>query len=669
MSILLCQIALCTLHATHILQCCTHPRTRRVHRSSTCRPKFLGPIRFRMRGRGASGAGRMGKRAGAPADKAAPAAKPKAKAARTALPCSASAEALASSPQKTKEVSKTAVNASLQSELADYDSAVLAHPAFNGVMDDDPSGYSGVVPYCEKKAEEFLNEKASDYLAACPLFWLNLHFEPQPNLPKYKSRIENLRKHFFNEPTRYPREILVCHIRGDPLPHQRKAQLCACCPPELRDALRMALGMAATTETGEETLREWRQVIASIPIRFKVTSAEGALVDAFQSSVQIREDIAELNANMRMSNLLRSFEIMDLKQRLEDGGVKQNKKTLAQQYSKVTFANQSEPVTQTFVEHCLALHNNVLCVKEVCEICFRFDNAVMNPMDSVDKYRQAAQGCDRKPELMIWAFQMLWDHWCCVDGKDSIPLRALEGKINGWGGKSLTDLFLLKRQIRDLLYRRVEETNWPVEVKTQFRTWTDSAPAIRERFGTIDEPMKPVAGATANRALPASWPPSAEKMLLVVESLVYGYKYDSHLVKMMANRKTVAECIDHTDVSHFMSAFATEYEKEKENKEDEAPEEDASDAEEKLAADNVKYAIETNMSAVETLLADADSGAVTMMEEMKKEAISLSKLAERRMNNYIKFVPAAETGGVVKELENSEPGQSKGSPKQYLYHL
>ena len=201
-------------------------------------------------------------------------------------------------------------------------------------------------------------------------------------------------------------------------------------------------------------------------------------------------------------------------------------------------------------------------------------------------------------------------------------------------------MFLFKRQIRDVLYRRVEETNWPVEVKTQFRTWTDSAPAIRNRFGTIDEPMKPVAGAKANRALPASWPPSAEKMLLVMESLVYGYKDDSHLVKMMANRKTVAECIEHTDVSHFMSAFATEYEKEKDDKQEEAQDEDPTDAEEKLAADDVKYASETSMSAVETLLADADMGAVTMADDVKKEAISLSKLAERRMNNYIRFLPA-----------------------------
>ena len=152
-------------------------------------------------------------------------------------------------------------------------------------------------------------------------------------------------------------------------------------------------------------------------------------------------------------------------------------------------------------------------------MCFKFDKLPFNPMDSVDKYRQAAHGCEKKKELMVWTFNMLWDHWCCTDGKDSIPLRALEGKISGWGGKSLTDLFIFKKSLRDVLYKRMEELNWDLETKSQFRTWTESVAAVRAKFGTIEEPVIQLegAGAHADRVLPAAWPASADKLLLIME--------------------------------------------------------------------------------------------------------------------------------------------------------
>ena len=428
------------------------------------------------------------------------------------------------------------LNAEIQTLLCRFDNAILGHECFAGLMDDEPTSFCGVPPFDEAMCAQMM-EAGQSYVAAVTLFWLNLRFEPQPNVPKYMVRIENLQNHFFSTPSRYLGEVLVCLVRGDPLPQTNKGQLKAVCPPELRDALRKAIGEDIMNNPGDhDLLGKWRQVIRSIPVRFKPTEPDHQLTVAFESSVQTREDIGVLHANMRMSSLLRSYEIMDLRAQLEAGGSRQNKKTLAEHYSKVRFAASSERVSPTLVENCMTLHNNVIVIKEIADICFRFDKLNNNPMDSVDKYKQVAVACDKKKDLMVWSYQMLWDHWCCTDGKDPIPSGALHGSLVGWQGKCLTDLFLFKRSVRDCCFKRMGQMNWDCQVKAEFRAWAESVVACRNKFGTIDPPALPVAGQDADRTLPAAWPPSAEKLLLVMETLVYGYKQDANGVKMMGNK-------------------------------------------------------------------------------------------------------------------------------------
>ena len=158
-----------------------------------------------------------------------------------------------------------------------------------------------------------------------------MQHEPQPNVPKYRERIDNLRLHFFSEPAKFPTnlETVIFVNDGDTMPHENKTQLKAASPPELRDALRMAVADAVRNGESDDTLKQWRKCIQSIPVRFKATDPEQKVSSEFESSVQKRDDIGVLHANVRMSALLRSNEVMDLKAQLETGGAKQNNKLLS----------------------------------------------------------------------------------------------------------------------------------------------------------------------------------------------------------------------------------------------------------------------------------------------------------------------------------------------------
>ncbi|CAK0890745.1 unnamed protein product [Prorocentrum cordatum] len=501
-----------------------------------------------------------------------------------------------------------------------------------------------------------------------PFFWLNLRYESQPNVPKHWNRIENLRSHFWQTPKSYPDTITVAHTRGDELPHLRHGQLQAVCMPEMRDALRVAISMAAEATDNLDAMREWREMLQSIPVRFMVVDPGHSLNVTFQILVQGREDLAVKHENMRTSNLLRSYEIIDLKKQLEEGGQKQNKKSLADYYGKLTMAKSSENVTPTFVENCFTLHNQVLIVKDGSGICFRFDQLGNdNPMDSVLKYKEVGSQCDKKSTLMIRAYEMLWDHWHCTDGKEAIPLRLLEGKVQGWGSKSIIDLFVFKRALRDSLWRRLEQFNWDTDVKTAFKQFTESVVTCRKRFGVIQKPKRDLDGVATDRTLPHSWPPSAGQLLLMVGTLVYGYEYDVAMIKTMANKRTCDDFLETADVSHMMSELMKTYDDEKKAARivDDA-EADPTAAEEEQAAQNLKLAFIANQSQVETLICDADNGVVTMESADVAKAKSHAQLAERRMRSNVKLVAATSQEEIAQSIKASEAGQAMGKGKSYV---
>ena len=199
--------------------------------------------------------------------------------------------------------------------LSQCEQKILDNHNFLEVHNGDPTNGCGTPAYDAEQAKQL--EKGEDYVASCPFFWLNLRYELQPNVPKCRTRIENLKAHFFGEPRYFPQHgITVSHVIGEDLPHLRKGQLRAVCSPELRDALRLAI--AADVDKGDEgKLCEWAKRLMSIPFRFKVVQEGHALSTLFKEVVQQREDIGVLHDNTRMTALLRSYEVMDLKTQLE----------------------------------------------------------------------------------------------------------------------------------------------------------------------------------------------------------------------------------------------------------------------------------------------------------------------------------------------------------------
>ena len=175
------------------------------------------------------------------------------------------AKAKAKMPEPPKMATTDAINAEVQARLAAHDALIKDH--FGDLMDGAPSDQSGFARYREVDAASALSQ-GKPYVCACPLYWANCMFEFQPNLPKYQKRIDALQEHFFETPRNLTEPILV-YLNPGEIPHKLKGSLRAFDAPEMRDALRQAVGLAISEKKSRKVLQEWHEILMGVPFRFE----------------------------------------------------------------------------------------------------------------------------------------------------------------------------------------------------------------------------------------------------------------------------------------------------------------------------------------------------------------------------------------------------------------
>ena len=161
--------------------------------------------------------------------------------------------------------SSDAVNAQIMAKLAACDATIK--DSFGDLVDGEINGGSGHRPYDEKEAASCLGRRQA-YICSCPLYWLNLTWDFQPNIPKYPKRLDNLQNHFFETPAHLTEPVLV-YLNAGELPHKLKGSLKGFDPPEMRDALRQAVSAAVENALGKKILKAWKEVLMSVPMRFE----------------------------------------------------------------------------------------------------------------------------------------------------------------------------------------------------------------------------------------------------------------------------------------------------------------------------------------------------------------------------------------------------------------
>ena len=270
---------------------------------------------------------------------------------------------------------------------------------------------------------------------------------------------------------------------------------------------------------------------------------------AFRTVVQAREDVVIKKETMMTTSLMRIYEVIDFKKRMENIVGKQGKTALAEKYGKLQYAKGSEVVKPSFIEVASMLHTNCLSIPKVAATLMQLDEHALNPLDSIYKIREICIQCEKKESLQVWCFSMIADHWLRTDGEDPIPIRALKGE--GADNVSLVKLFLFKRQLRDHLWKDMDSnySAWDASIRSEIRRVTESLDACRSELGYFNaargddkaEELKTLKGR-------AQWPASADSFLVVLESLVYSYAHDDVISSLLKNRRGIEDILNHTDL-------------------------------------------------------------------------------------------------------------------------
>ena len=341
-----------------------------------------------------------------------------------------------------------------------------------------------------------------------------------------------------------------------PDPNKAPGTLQSISPPEMRDALRMAIAADIDAKVPKSRLKAWLRVLMSTHVQFEVMEGN-RMAKVFQSLVQGREDVCVKCENSRVTSLLRVYEVMDFKRQLSkvsgsDGKATVSVTTLVDNYQRIKFAKMSEPVSSTFIGYAVTVYNAVLVHPEIAKLLQAFDNLSHNPLDSLYKLRLVMLGCDKHRERMHWVFSFLYDHHENVvllkalekhgpeakHVKESIPLRSLQD--GSPEHVSYVRLFLMKRTLREHLWRLMDVNyNWETSVKSEIRRVTESVEVVRELLGFLDAAVQPQVAYQTR----ASWPESANRFLMVFETLVFGYQYDDSFCSIIRNRKAAEEVL------------------------------------------------------------------------------------------------------------------------------
>ena len=374
-------------------------------------------------------------------------------------------------------------NMQIMAHFTDCDTKIKDH---YGDLTSKPTANGGIPAYDKKVAQATLG-LGQPYVASVPLFWLNLQYEAQPGVPKHARRINALEAHFFDKPNHLPDTMVVVLNSGE-LPHNLIGALRSVDPPEPCEALRQAVARAIDAKQPRRVLDEWREILMSCAVRFEVSDHENQVDLIFKHLVQKREDIVKKKETMFVTTLMRIYEIAALKSKLSITDGRQNKDALAKRYEAVKFADSTEPVKAKYIEAALTVYNNILNVPAMKDILFQLDNLDKNPLDSVYKLREIGAACDKKPATMEWCFSMMLDYWQQNPDLEAIPIAF--------------------RLCCLLPATDAEFPLWETAARGEIRGITDSVAAFR---------------ASAHlQSGHAAWPASAEQLLIVFETLVFG---------------------------------------------------------------------------------------------------------------------------------------------------
>jgi hypothetical protein len=323
-------------------------------------------------------------------------------------------------------------------------------------------------------------ENEGKYECSCNFAWASSFWSTAPGVPILEGSIRELgTAKYLNRDDKKALNFTVAVTDKKADPMTQKGALKIVSPLEDVQAVWWALNTDMRAPDWTAAKRDkWLKLLLTAKFTFQYlpTQQEQEMV-----TLQQREDHSIDYHAMTYTPIQWVYKVISVKKERELVDGPQNKTTLKKWFDKLTTANTTESISETFVENVLYIHKWALCYTVVQEVLIRGAELWLHlgPFNSVSKIADIIRKCKQSEEKIKWAFTYLLDY--TEEGYYSTGDLSNNKLFGDKNYKGELDFMLSKLELKDhLLDEFIPSLNIVAGVASQIRKKLDSVGSYRE---------------------------------------------------------------------------------------------------------------------------------------------------------------------------------------------
>ncbi len=396
----------------------------------------------------------------------------------------------------------------------------------------------GQAPFNKEDFSSALSKDGGSYVCGINLAWLDLTWTATPGIPIRMAAVRQISNVVFEK----PRPIEQIHVAVPSRTFdvtQHKGALNRVSPEEITSAFIMAIARDINRKEPDEVVKEWKQHMRSTTCRFVVLPNQWK---RYWYALARREEVDHIHRAVVRSCYQRVHEVVRMMERMRQKipesqvtapRVEAEYKTNLQNMNK----NSSAAITTNFVDVAMTVAKRMLAVPEIAQILQKMDESAaenpdfFNPFNSHTRLQAMIDKCKRK-DALLWCLQAT-EYKCKQGCLTNLSASDIKGTAAS-GNRGLFDLFLFKKQMRDMLVAKgrsmfADDTvhwihNTVCKHMESFATWAEQE-------------------ATRDLTWRVGRKPSEIMWLNLLIEVVFGSSYDAPLKLAIKSRQNAEETL------------------------------------------------------------------------------------------------------------------------------
>ncbi len=300
-----------------------------------------------------------------------------------------------------------------------------------------------------------LGKDGGSYVCGINLAWLDFTWTATPGIPIRMAAVRQIRDVVFQT----PKPIEQIHV-AVPSPNfdvtHHKGALNRVSPEEITSAFILAVARDIVNKEPDDVIKKWKQHMRSTTCRFVVLPNQWK---RYWYALARREEVDHTYRAVVRSCYQRVHEVVRMMDRMRQKmpesqvtapRVEAEYKENLQNMNK----NSSAAITANFVDVAMTVAKRMVAVPEIAQILQKMDESAaanpdfFNPFNSHTRLQAMIDKC-KKTDMLLWCLQAT--AYRCEQGSlTTLSASDIKGTAAS-GNRGLFDLFLFKRQMRDVL--------------------------------------------------------------------------------------------------------------------------------------------------------------------------------------------------------------------------